>query len=127
MERGEFFTKLEVFIKRLEAEQNESIATRHPILNDNAVKNGRRGYNHCGFDEGGSRFVRVWSENGIQKFVKYFVEKDTGVIFGAKGWKAYNPNHQYGTLDTLDEYEWGDYYGKRKDGKPTLVPKAQRR
>lgn len=134
MERSEFYAKLEVFIQQLEKEQNERIARVHPTLDQMARENGRRGYVECGYDEGGKRFVRVWRQSETTpvtgdtgKSVAYFVEKDTGVIFGAKGWKAYNPNHEYGTLDTLDDHAWDDYYGKRKDGKPTMVPKAQRR
>ena len=125
MPRSEFYAKLDVFIQRLQDERNADVAKRHPSLDESAKKEGRPGYHIMGYDEGG-RFVRVWAESG-QKFVCYFVEKDTGVIFGSKGWKAYNPNHEYGTLDTLDEYEWSGYYATRKDGGKTLVPKANRR
>lgn len=141
---NDFAAKLEAFRDRLEKEMNAETERRHgrkpgedyPGLNGSAIKNGRRGYHHIGIDKPGPRFIRIYDESGtdipkpphkLQKSVRYFVERETGVIFGASGWKAYNPVHQYGTLETLDEYEWGDYYGKRKDGASTIVPKAARR
>jgi len=123
--KAEFYALLDPFLKLLETEQNERIKEQHPILHEMAVKQNRRGYNHIGYDEG-LRFVKVWSESG-QRSVKYFVEKETGIIFGAKGWKAYNPIHVYGDLTTINDWSWGEYYGKNKNGMKSMVPKSMRR
>lgn len=122
---AEFYTLLEPFLKLLEKERNERTAQTFPILHESAIRAGRRGYEHIGFDEG-DRFVKVWKENG-QTGVCYFVEKITGIIFGAKGWKAFNPNNEYGTLHTISDWSWGDYYGVSKKGLKTLTPKHLRR
>jgi hypothetical protein len=114
------------FCKLVEKEMNEEIAVRHPILHENAVKAGTTYYT-VGYDEG-KRFWKVWA--GYQdggKYVRYFVERSTGIIFGAKGWNAYNPNHEYGTLETMDEWNWSGYYAKSKAGKSSFVPQGQRR
>lgn len=125
--RSEFYALLDVFVQRLEKEMNEDIDKRFPGSNGREILRGRRGYHEIGYDDG-NRFARIVNHaNNGQTFVKYFVEKNTGIIFGAKSFKIYNPNHEYGTLTTLDEYDWGGYYAARKDGKPTLVPKALRR
>jgi hypothetical protein len=122
-----FDLKLIAFMSLLETEMNADIERRLPTLNESAKKDGRRGYNEIGHDESGKRFIRVWANTGSQKGVRYFVEKETGTIFGAKGWKAYNPNHEYGTLDTITEWDWSDYYAVSKTGKSSLIPKAARR
>lgn len=124
--KSEFYALLDVFLKRVETELNEDTAKRHGILNESAIKDGRRGYHEIGYDEG-QRFVKVWDNNGAQRFVKYFVEKATGIIFGTKSWKAYNPNHTYGDLTTIDEWNWGGYRGESKKGIDSLVPPSMRR
>lgn len=121
----EMLAKLEAFCKLLEDEQNQRASTQYPSLAADAISKGRRGYVHTGYDEGG-RFWKVWRESG-QKSVAYFVERDTGIIFGAKGWKAYNPARAYGTLDTINEWDWSEYYGVSKTGQSTLVPKGERK
>lgn len=133
MPKSEFYAKLDVFVKRLQDERNNRDSETTRSLNQYARENGREGYHKCGYDEG-QRFVRVWDESGTstekQKnntSVAYFVEKDTGVIYGAKGWKAYNPNRAYGTLDEIDQWDWSEYYATNKNGLSTLVPKFARR
>lgn len=39
---------------------------------------------------------------------KYMID-DEGNIFGIKGYGVIHRGHQYGTLDTIDQYYWGDY------------------
>lgn len=121
----DFVTKLAAFLALLEREMNEEVKTNHLILHENAIKAGRRGYHHIGH-EVGKRFIKVYTEHG-QKSVRYFVDRETGVIFGAASWKKYNPNREYGTLDTINEWDWSDYYAVSKQGMGTLVPKDYRR
>ena len=121
-----FDEKLAAFCTTLEAEMN-SVAPA--ILNASAKEKGFRGYHEI--DTEGrktARFVRVFtSHNGESRSVRYFVERETGIIFGAKGWKAYNPNRQYGTLDSVADWDWSGYYGEHKGGESSLVPAEQRR
>ena len=39
---------------------------------------------------------------------KYMIDKD-GNIFGIKGYGVINKGHYFGTLDTINQYYWGDY------------------
>ena len=50
----------------------------------------------------GRRFDKVI----LDKRVRYFVEHDTCNIFGAKSAWQYNPRREYGTLDTIEQYDW---------------------
>jgi hypothetical protein len=127
-----FKAKLDVFCALLEQERNEDLKQQSSILHTEAIKEGRRGYYHIGYDEG-SRFVKVWDEtyqgnvNYSSKSVRYFIEKETGIVFGANGWKKYNPARVYGDLDTMHDWDWKGYYAESKKGLNTLVPKVMRR
>lgn len=45
---------------------------------------------------------------------KYMVVLETGEIFGIKGYGVINRKRAYGTLDTIDEWNWTDYTGFKK-------------
>jgi hypothetical protein len=47
---------------------------------------------------------------------RYMVENATGNIFGVKGYGVIHRGHFYGTVDTINDYDWSDYYPVRKDG-----------
>jgi hypothetical protein len=40
---------------------------------------------------------------------KFMVENATGIIYGIKAYGKVHKGHAYGTLDTVDEWYWGDY------------------
>ena len=40
---------------------------------------------------------------------KYMVVLDTGEIYGIKGYGVIHRGHYYGTLDTINEYDWSGY------------------
>jgi hypothetical protein len=40
--------------------------------------------------------------------VKYFVDRTTWVIYGAKSHFQHNPRREYGTLLTINQYQWPD-------------------
>ena len=44
---------------------------------------------------------------------KYMIDAD-GNIFGIKGYGQINKKKRFGTLDTIDQYFWGRYYGGKK-------------
>ena len=45
---------------------------------------------------------------------KYMVT-EAGEIFGIKAYGVIHTGHQYGTLDTINEWYWGDYTAKKRD------------
>ena len=42
---------------------------------------------------------------------KYMVVNDTGEIYGIKAYGVIHKGHYYGTLETINEWYWGGYYG----------------
>lgn len=40
---------------------------------------------------------------------KYMIDKETGIIYGIKGYGQVHKGHIYGTLDTIGDYNWGGY------------------
>jgi len=122
---------LDQFVERLQTERNNHPQIKDSILDVNARANGLPGY-HTIIYEDGNRFVRIFDlprthPDDKGGSISYFVEKNTGIIFGAKSLKIYNPNHEYGTLLTIDEWDWSGYYAVHKEGKSSLVPKSLRR
>jgi len=45
---------------------------------------------------------------------KLMIENSTGIIYGIKGYGQVHKGHSYGTLDTIEEYYWGEYYPQKK-------------
>lgn len=53
----------------------------------------------------GRKYVNVdFGNSGI-----YMVVRDTGEIFGIKGYGVIHRGHYYGTLDTIADYDWSGY------------------
>ena len=40
---------------------------------------------------------------------KYMIVNDTGEIYGIKAYGVIHRGHYYGTLDTVDQWQWGEY------------------
>jgi hypothetical protein len=57
----------------------------------------------------GKKFAKV----NIGDSGRYMVEMSTGNIFGTKGYGQVHRGHFYGTVDTINEYFWGEYYPER--------------
>lgn len=50
----------------------------------------------------GRRFDRVVVDGSI----KYFVDKESWEIYGAKSALQFNPRRQYGKVDTVTQFDW---------------------
>lgn len=50
----------------------------------------------------GRRFDRIL----VDGEVRFFVDKNTWEIFGAKSDFQYNPRRQYGKIDTASQFDW---------------------
>lgn len=44
---------------------------------------------------------------------KFMIDEDDN-IFGIKAYGVIHRGHYYGTLDTIDQYYWGEYYPQKK-------------
>ena len=61
----------------------------------------------------GSKYTRVdFGSSG-----KYMVVAATGEIFGIKGYGVIHRGHAYGTLATIDAWDWSGYTAIRRTGK----------
>lgn len=70
-------------------------------------------HNHKVRSETGKKYVYIICGSSG----KYMIEIKTGNIFGIKGYGQVHKGHFYGTLETVNEYFWGEYYPTRLDGK----------
>ena len=66
--------------------------------------------------ETGRKFDKVYVHTDNQNMGRYMVDRNSWTIYGIKSWAQVNDRRQYGTLDTIDQYDWSGYYGKPKPG-----------
>lgn len=71
--------------------------------------------------ETGRKFDKVYVQTfhqgkPLQKLGRYMVDRNSWVIYGIKSWAQINERRTYGTLDTVDQYDWKPYYGQPKAG-----------
>jgi hypothetical protein len=91
------------FAQRVEQEQIQRLQEQHSDCETN-VKNAHTKI------IAGSKYAKV----DVGTSGKFMVEMATGNIFGIKSYGQVHKGHFYGTLDTIDEYFWGDYYPRHK-------------
>ena len=93
--------KLEVFRAAVEAQQCAELIRRHydPAIHqhDCRIKIGRK-------------YITV----DVGRSGKYMVEIATGQIFEIKSYGVVHRGHTYGTLDTIDQWDWSGYTATRK-------------
>lgn len=68
--------------------------------------------------ETGRKFDKVYVQTNVQKLGRYMIDRNSWVIYGIKSWAQINPRRTYGTLDTVDQYDWSAYVGTPKAGTP---------
>ena len=66
--------------------------------------------------ETGRKFDKVYVKTSVQKLGRYMVDRNSWVIYGIKSWAQINPRRTFGTLDTIDQYDWSPYNGVPKAG-----------
>lgn len=71
--------------------------------------------------ETGRKFDKVFlqtTHNGQphQKIGRYMVDRNSWQIFGIKSWAQINPRRTYGTLDSVEQFEWSNHYATPKTG-----------
>lgn len=57
---------------------------------------------------------RKYAKIDLASSGKYMVEIETEIIYGIKAYGVVHKGHYYGTLDTINDYFWGDYQAYRK-------------
>jgi hypothetical protein len=71
--------------------------------------------------ETGRKFDKVYIQTyhqgkPLQKIGRYMVDRNSWVIYGIKSWAQINERRVFGTLDTVDQYDWAPYQGVPKQG-----------
>lgn len=59
----------------------------------------------------GTKYYKIIVGGGAS----FMVDVKTEEIFGVKGYGQVHLGHRYGTLDTIDDFNWGEYYPVRKN------------
>lgn len=62
----------------------------------------------------GAKYTRV----DVGTSGKYMVVNDTGEIFGIKAYGVIHRGHQYGTLDTISDWDWSGYTAIKRQMPP---------
>lgn len=81
--------------------------------------------------ETGRKFDKVYiqtyhNDKPLQRLGRYMVDRNSWVIYGIKSWAQVNLRREYGTLDSVDQYEWSHYYGVPKAGTDAAASHAAR-
>jgi hypothetical protein len=93
--------KLQHFVERLEAHQLQGLIDRGLDCEPNRL--------HCKVHiHFGKKYTRV----DVGGSGKYMVVDDTSEIFGIKAYGVIHRGHRYGTLDTVDQWDWRDYVAR---------------
>ena len=98
--------KLERFRAFVEKMGKDDVERRHPRL-------GRDYFSAVIVP--GKVYDKVDVVTGGQQMGRYMVEVRTEIIYGIKGYGKVHKGHRYGTLDTIEEFDWSPYYAVRKE------------
>lgn len=66
--------------------------------------------------ETGRKFDKCYVQTNVQKLGRYMVDRNSWIIYSVKSWAQINPRRTFGTLDTIDQYDWSPYNGVPKAG-----------
>ena len=94
--------KIEAFAKLVESEQIETLHKSNLACEDN-IHNSKVSIKE------GNKYIKI----DVGSSGKYMIDT-IGNIYGIKAYGVIHRGHQYGTLDTINQYYWGDYQGYKK-------------
>lgn len=92
-----FMKKIVAFVNLFERDINDRRERLHPYLPHQEVD----------IVESGYKFCKVFI-SGRRKKGRYMVERATENIYGVKSWTQVNLRRMYGTLDTIDQFDWSE-------------------
>ena len=67
----------------------------------------------------GNRYIGIALGTGM----RYFIDQRTGLIHPSASWKSPNLKRSFGTLDTVADFNWGEYEAVAKPGTPWVMKK----
>lgn len=77
----------------------------------------RNNYGSWQFDSIGKTAIKPgkkYAKVDVGQSGKYMVNIETGAIVGIKAYGVPHLGHQFGTLDTIQEWDWSEYTARRK-------------
>lgn len=83
--------RIEILLRAMSAANEITLSLRYP---------GFKPYTF-GYDKG-KKYSRIWVDNGTQRFVCFFVQRDNGDVWKAGGWKAPTLNFTRGNIMTTE-------------------------
>jgi len=98
----ETLTKLNALAERITADSKTRLLAEGMIYEIHAA-------NYTGHVHIGQKFARV----DVGGSGKYMVDLATGEIFGIKAYGVQHKGYRFGTLDTIEQFFWGEYRAMR--------------
>lgn len=74
--------------------------------------------------ETGRKFDKVFEVAGHSG--RYMIDRNSWIIYGIKSWAQHNPRREFGTLDTVAEFDWSGDVGKPIANTPSAIALANR-
>ena len=94
--------KIKAFGARVEAEYQARLRRDYPSMPENCIDKVSI--------KPGKKYVKV----DVGSSGKYMVDLSDGVIYGIKAYGVIHRGHIYGTLDTIDQWDWSGYEAVKK-------------
>jgi hypothetical protein len=66
----------------------------------------------CGYLKQGRKFDKLFLTKDGKSSVEFFINRNTGMIFGAKSNTIFNPNRRFGTVYNASKWSWSGKGGK---------------
>ena len=95
--------KIEAFARLLEKEQIEDLRKRNLACEAN-IHNSKVSIKE------GNKYTKV----DVGSSGKYMIDKEDN-IWGIKAYGVIHKGHYFGTLETINDYYWGDYQAYKKN------------
>lgn len=83
-----------------------------------AAVNGRYVFEFYAIDDADCTVTEIWKHKYVYLNIggsgRYMIENSTGIIFGIQAYGKVNRRKQFGTLDTITDYNWGGYWTRER-------------
>ena len=104
MEESKTSVKIQEFANKVQEDQKEHFEKTYP---DTEIDFWKDSYTvHV---KPGRKYTKV----DVYHSDKYMVVNETGEIYGIKGYGVIHKGHYYGTLETMNEWNWGGFHAHK--------------
>ena len=96
--------KIQEFANKVQEDQKEHFEKTYPNSEIEFWKN-----SYTVHVKPGRKYTKV----DVGRSGKYMVVNETGEIYGIKGYGVIHKGHYYGTLETMNEWNWGGFHAHK--------------